>query len=101
MAAGTGYRTWPGPCGNMSGVSRQFDEERRRRWFSDLLWRAFPGSSVAAKARAAAPALGMSERQVRALMMGEHDAKLGTVLAVLAIAGAESILEIMDPEGAE
>lgn len=70
--------------------------EARRRWFAGLLWSAFPGDSAAEKARRAAPVLGLTPRQVENLLKGEHDAKLGTVLAVLAICGAERVFDIIE-----
>lgn len=71
------------------------DFAARRRWFSALMWRAFPGATLREKALRASPVLGLTPRQCQNLMKGEHDAKLGTVLAVLAIAGAENIFEII------
>ena len=71
------------------------DQTARRRWFAAVMWRAFPGVSVREKAVRAAPVLSLTPRQCENLMKGEHDAKLGTILAVLAIAGAENIFEII------
>ncbi|MCA0204325.1 MAG: hypothetical protein LCH92_08285 [Proteobacteria bacterium] len=48
------------------------------------------------KAQIAGPVLDLSPRQVENLMKMEHDAKLGTVLCVLALAGAENIFEIIE-----
>jgi hypothetical protein len=62
-----------------------------RRFFADLLWRAFPADSEQALAARAAPVLGVSERQVRNWLRQEHDAKLTQVLAVLAVAGVELV----------
>lgn len=62
-----------------------------RRWFCNLLWRAFPATSEHDLAHKAAPALGVSPRQVRNWLREEHDASLRYVTAVLAIAGAEII----------
>lgn len=67
----------------------------RRRWFAGLLWQAFPGDTAAEKARRAAPVLDLTPRQVENLLKGEHDAKLGTVLTVLAITGAERVFDIV------
>lgn len=67
----------------------------RRRWFANLMWKAFPGASIRENALRAAPALDLTPRQCENLMKMEHDAKLGTVLAVLAIAGAENIFDII------
>lgn len=66
--------------------------EASRRWFAGLLWRAFPAPSEAELAARAAPVLGVSERQVRNWLRGEHDASLRYVTAVLALAGVECIL---------
>lgn len=71
-------------------------KEKRRRWFADLIWRTFPGSSMREKAQRAAPVLDLTPRQIENLMRMEHDAKLPTVLAVLALAGAENIFEIIE-----
>lgn len=75
--------------------SAALDTGKRRRWFADLMWRAFPGVSLREKALRAAPVLDLTPRQCENLMKMEHDAKLGTILAVLAIAGAENIFEII------
>ncbi|MES2753806.1 MAG: hypothetical protein V4659_04000 [Pseudomonadota bacterium] len=69
--------------------------DRRRKWFSGLMWRAFPGASMREKALNAAEVLDLTPRQCENLIKGEHDAKLGTILAVLTIAGAESIFDIV------
>jgi hypothetical protein len=83
------------PSQNRAAMGRARDVTLRRRWFANLLWRAFPGHSAREKAVAAAPVLGLSVKQVENLLNGQHDAKLGTILAVLAIAGAESVFEII------
>lgn len=62
-----------------------------RRWFSGLLWRAFPAPSAAALARRAAPVLGVSERQVRNWLAEDHNAALRHVTAVMLIARAEVV----------
>lgn len=82
---------------SMKILSHNFaaDQIKRRKWFSSMMWRAFPGASVREKALRAAPVLSLTPRQCENLMNGEHDAKLGTILAVLAIAGAENIFEIV------
>lgn len=71
------------------------DVGARRRWFADLLWRTFPGGSKREKALRAAPVLDLTPRQVENLLDGHHDAKLGTILIVLSIAGAENIFDIV------
>ena len=62
-----------------------------RRWFRDMLWRAFPSPSEHALAEKAAPVLGVSKRQIRNWLNEDHDASLSYVAAVLAIAGAEIV----------
>lgn len=64
-----------------------------RMWFRDLLWRAFPADSDAARAETAAHVLDVSERQVRNWLRCEHDPKLRYVMAVIAIAGAEVVFK--------
>jgi len=64
-----------------------------RMWFRDLLWRAFPAGSDAARAERAARVLDVSERQVRNWLRCEHDPKLRYVMAVIAIAGAEVVFK--------
>lgn len=64
-----------------------------RRWFAALLWQAFPSRSAGDLAERAAPVLGVSTRQVRNWLDGEHDAALRHVLAVIAIAGAEVVFK--------
>ena len=68
-------------------------ETAYRMWFRDLLWRAFPASSDAARAESAARVLDVSERQVRNWLRCEHDPKLRYVMAVMAIAGAEVVFK--------
>ncbi len=67
-----------------------------RRWFAALLWRAFPSRSAGDLAERAAPVLGVSTRQVRNWLDGEHSAALPHVLAVIAIAGAEVVFKERD-----
>ncbi len=64
-----------------------------RMWFRDLLWKAFPAPSDAARAGKAARVLGVSERQVRHWLQCEHDPKLRYVMAVIAISGAEVVFK--------
>lgn len=71
------------------------DAVKRRKWFASLLWRAFPASSEHELAIRAAPVLDVTPRQVQNWLRGDHDAKLGTILAVLTIAGAENIFDII------
>lgn len=62
---------------------------RPREWWRDLLWAAFPSASAHEVSKKAAPALGVSRRQVLNWLECEHDPKLGHVAKVLLIAGAE------------
>jgi hypothetical protein len=62
-----------------------------RRWFRDLLWRAFPSPSEGDLAIKAARVLDVSPRQVQNWLRCEHDAGLSYVTAVMAIAGAEVV----------
>ena len=64
-----------------------------RMWFRDMLWRAFPADSDAARAEKAARVLDVSDRQVRNWLRCEHDPKLRYVMAVIAIAGAEVVFK--------
>ena len=63
-----------------------------RRFFRDLLWRAFPAASEREVAERAARVLDVSERQVRNWLRCEHSAAWHYVAAVMVIAGAEVIL---------
>jgi hypothetical protein len=60
-----------------------------RRWFRNLLWRAFPSRSENDLAVKAASVLDVSPRQVRNWLREENDASLRHVTAVMAVAGAE------------
>lgn len=62
-----------------------------RRWFREMLWRAFPSASENDLARKAADVLEVSPRQVRNWLREENDASLRYVIAVLTIAGGEII----------
>lgn len=62
-----------------------------RRWFRNMLWRAFPSPSENELAIKAARVLDVSPRQVKNWLREENDASLRYVTAVLAIAGAEVI----------
>lgn len=64
-----------------------------RRWFANMLWRAFPAASERELAAIAAPVLGCSERQVVNWLRCEHDAGLRYVTAVIALAGAEVVFK--------
>jgi hypothetical protein len=70
-------------------------QKDRRDWFARVLWRAFPAASQRQVAQRAAPVLGLTVRQCENLLNGIHDAKLGTILAALSIAGAECIFDVI------
>lgn len=65
---------------------------KSRKWFADLLWRAFPSVSENELASKAARALDCSPRQVRNWLRCEHDAGLQYVTAVLILAGFETLI---------
>ncbi|WP_304619712.1 hypothetical protein [Paracoccus sediminilitoris] len=67
------------------------DPHANRRWFRDLLWRAFPAASERELAEKASAVLDVSHRQVINWLREEHDPKLRYIMAVLAIAGAEIV----------
>jgi hypothetical protein len=66
-------------------------EASNRMWFRDVLWRAFPAPSDAARAEKAHKVLGCSERQVINWLNCENDPKLRYILKALAVAGAEIV----------
>lgn len=86
-------------CGNPSDQREQYSAKNlanpvehgsvSRRWFRNLLWRAFPSRSENDLANKAASVLDVSPRQVRNWLREENDASLRYVTAVMAIAGAE------------
>lgn len=67
-----------------------------RRWFRNLLWRAFPSPSENDLAQTAARVLDVSPRQVRNWLREDHDASLRYVTAVMMIAGAESVFALIE-----
>lgn len=89
----------PFPCSSI--VGRSHDQhgdfpmknlaDNPRRWFRDMLWRAFPSPSEHDLAEKAAPVLGVSKRQVKNWLREDNDASLSSVAKVIAIAGAEVI----------
>lgn len=62
-----------------------------RKWFAELLWKAFPDQSESAIAERAARVLDVSPRQVRNWLRCNNDASLRHVMAVMAVAGAEIV----------
>ncbi|WCR05280.1 hypothetical protein JHX88_12000 [Paracoccus saliphilus] len=65
--------------------------ENPRKWFRNMLWRAFPSPSEHDLTVKAAGVLDVSQRQVKNWLREEHDASLRYVMAVIAIAGAEVV----------
>jgi hypothetical protein len=76
---------------SLKSLAKSADGSASRRWFRDLLWRAFPSRSEGELSEKAAPVLGVSPRQVRNWLREDNDASLRHVTAVMAIAGAEVI----------
>lgn len=74
---------------NLAGSA--LNPKAARRWFRNMLWRAFPSPSENDLAHKAAAVLDVSPRQVKNWLREENDASLRYVTAVLAIAGAEVI----------
>jgi len=68
-----------------------------RRWFRNLLYKAFPSPSDCDLADKAARVLDVSPRQVRNWLREENDASLRYVTAVMAIAGAEVVFGKIAP----
>ncbi|APZ53721.1 hypothetical protein [Salipiger abyssi] len=85
------------PAQNSNDVSASYvtspHRAAARRWFSRLLWRAFPAESERDLARHAAPVLGVSERQVINWLRQEHDAGVSYVTAVMILAGLDVLFE--------
>jgi hypothetical protein len=79
----------------MKNLAGNYDDHasRSRRWFSNLLWQAFPAGSEHDLAHKAAGVLDVSPRQVRNWLRCEHDASLRHVTKVVMIAGAEAALK--------
>jgi hypothetical protein len=79
-------------------------EEAERAWFAGLLWKAFPeAGSENELAALAADVLTkdgrpIDARTVRNWLRRENSPHFRYVLRVLAIAGAESLFQIIDPE---
>ncbi|MCE8433983.1 hypothetical protein, partial [Rhodovulum sulfidophilum] len=79
-------------------------QERERKWFASLLWRSFPeATSEAQLADLVAEALNtahrpVNPRTVRNWLRSENAPGLHYVVAVLALAGAETVFELFDPE---
>ncbi|MGP3699213.1 hypothetical protein [Rhodobacter sp. NSM] len=72
-----------------------------RRWFRNMLWRAFPSASEHELAHKAARVLGVSPRQVKNWLREEHDASLRYVTAVLMIAGGEVVFSRIEGQRAQ
>lgn len=67
-------------------------QSKSRKWFVELLWRAFPSVSENELAAKAARSLDCSPRQVRNWLRCEHDASLQYVTAVMLLAGVETFI---------
>ena len=75
----------------MKNLADSANPRASRRWFRNMLWRAFPSPSEHELSIKAANVLGVSPRQVKNWLREENDASLRYVTAVLAIAGAEVV----------
>ncbi|OJH45169.1 hypothetical protein [Paracoccus sp. SM22M-07] len=75
----------------MKNLAENVNPGAARRWFSNLLWRAFPSNSENELAQRAATVLDVSPRQVKNWLREDNDASLRYVMAVMALAGAEVI----------
>ena len=64
-----------------------------RRWFRNMLFRAFPSPSEHDLANKAARVLDVSPRQVKNWLREENDASLRYVTAVMMLAGAEAVFD--------
>lgn len=75
----------------MKNLADSTNPRASRRWFRNMLWRAFPSPSEHDLSIKAATVLGVSPRQVKNWLREDNDASLRYVTAVLAIAGAEVV----------
>lgn len=81
-------------------------EDAERAWFAGLLWKAFPEArSENELAELVAEVLSTSRRPVhmrtvRNWLRCENSPHFRYVLQVIALAGAESVFQILDPEEA-
>ncbi len=79
-------------------------EEAERAWFAGLLWRAFPEArSENELAELAAEVLTsdsrpVTSRTVRNWLRRENAPHFRYVLKVIALVGAESVFQVIDPE---
>ncbi|UXU73677.1 MULTISPECIES: hypothetical protein [unclassified Paracoccus (in: a-proteobacteria)] len=79
-------------------------EEAERAWFAGLLWRAFPDArSENELAELAADVLTsdsrpVTPRTVRNWLRRENAPHFRYVLKVIALVGAESVFQVIDPE---
>lgn len=85
-------------------VSALSPEDAEREWFAGLLWKAFPeATSENDLAEMAAEVLTtdcrpVTSRTVRNWLRRENSPHFRYVLRVIALAGTESIFQIIDPE---
>ncbi|MCV2448483.1 hypothetical protein [Paracoccus sp. DMF] len=75
----------------MKNLADSTNPRAARKWFKNMLWRAFPSPSENDLSVKAARVLEVSPRQVKNWLREENDASLRYVAAVMAIAGAEII----------
>ena len=79
-------------------------EDAERAWFAGLLWKAFPEARSENDLAAIAAEVLTQEgrtvepRTVRNWLRSENSPRFRYVIRVLAIAGAESLFQIIDPE---
>lgn len=79
-------------------------EEAERAWFAGLLWKAFPEAQSENELAALAAEVLTSDgrridpRTVRNWLRCENTPHFRYVIRVLALAGAESLFQIIDPE---
>lgn len=79
-------------------------EEAERHWFASLLWKAFPdATSENELAEMAAEVLTedrrpVTSRTVRNWLRRENSPHFRYVLRVIALVGAESVFQLLDPE---
>lgn len=68
-------------------------EEKAAKWFSDLLWNAFPADSEAQVAMKAAKALEVSEKQVRNWLRHSNSPAWKFVFKALIAEGVEIVAQ--------
>lgn len=82
-------------------------EEAERRWFAGLLWKAFPEARSEHELSKLVAEVLTTERRpvhpktVRNWLRCENTPSFKYVMRVLALAGAESLFQIIDPENGQ